>query len=255
MIDYARLATRDAARNKFRKNYREGIKPNYSGWAHLLSMLGWGCAVIYLSLAQVTKMGGFEWLIFAGTMVVYNFLAEYVMHRWAGHKKTKLMKFVYQRHTGDHHTFFDDAHMAYEGVMDWRVVLFPLYLILTVTFLIAVPLGVLVYFVLGWNAAFVAGATSLIGYLFYEVMHFSYHLPEGTLPERLFRLIPGWRAVRHLHVLHHKRDIMHDKNFNVTIPLFDILLGTFYWQPYAQFEAERAEWLEHERQTAVQPAE
>jgi len=165
------------------------------------------------------------------------------MHRCAGHKKVALLKVVYQRHTGDHHTFFDDAHMEYQGVRDGRVVLFPLILILSVTFAMSMPVGLLTYLVLGWDAAYMAAAAVMVGYLFYEVMHFSYHLPEGSLLERTFRLIPGWRAVKHLHVLHHNRDQMHDVNFNVTLPIFDWLLGTLYWEPFDKFEADKAERL------------
>lgn len=249
---HPRQATRDAAREKFRKTYRGGINPHYSGFFHLGAMLFWGSIVIYLCVRQVTAMGAAEWsALFAGWLL-YNFGAEYAMHRWAGHKKVPLLKFVYQRHTGDHHTFFDDAHMGYEGVRDWRVVLFPLALILSVTLFMAAPIGAITYLLLGWNAAFVAAATILGGYLFYEIMHFSYHLPEGTLPERMFRLIPGWRAVRHLHVLHHNRDHMHDVNFNVTIPVFDVVLGTLYWEPFASFEADKANRLKAEAERNLQ---
>ena len=246
MTLHPRQATRDAARVKFRQAYRAGINPRYSGFFHLGFMLFWGSAVIWLCFSQVSEMGLVEWISFTGVFVVYNFLGEYAVHRWAGHKKIALLKVVYQRHTGDHHSFFDEAHMEYEGINDWRVVLFPLVLILSATFGIALPVGVLTYLMFGWDAAFVGGATVLIGYLFYEVMHFSYHLPEGSLPERMFRLIPGWRAVKHLHVLHHNRDVMHDVNFNVTIPFFDWVLGTLYWEPFDKFEADKAERLRAE---------
>lgn len=246
MTHLDREATRDAARVKFRATYRAAINPRYSAWFHLGGMLFWGGGVIWLCVGQVARMGWVEWAVLGLTYLAYNLLAEYVMHRWAGHKKTKLLKFVYQRHTGDHHSFFDDAHMEYEGIMDWRVVLFPLALILTVTFAIAAPVGGLVWLVLGKSAAFATAAMILGGYLFYEIMHFSYHLPEGSVPERLFRLIPGWRHVKHLHVLHHNRDQMHDVNFNVTLPIFDILFNTLYWEPLDRFEAGKAQRLARE---------
>ena len=44
-------------------------------------------------------------------------------------------------------------------------------------------------------------------------------------------MILGWRALRHLHALHHKRDKMAEANFNITLPIFDVILGTLYWQP------------------------
>lgn len=78
----------------------------------------------------------------------------------------------------------------------------------------------------GWhNVAYLYAASAIFGYLFYEVMHFSYHLPAGSFVERT----PGWKQLRRLHVLHHERDQMGAKNFNITLPIFDLLLNTLYW--------------------------
>ncbi|MCV6595949.1 MAG: hypothetical protein OIF40_02525 [Mangrovicoccus sp.] len=168
------------------------------------------------------------------------------MHRWAGHKKTKLMKFVHQRHTGDHHTFYDEAHTEYEMLKDWRVVLFSLQLILSAVVFIFAPAGMIAYLILGKDAGLVAAATVMGSYLAYEIFHFSYHLKEGSPLERMFRLVPGWRAVRHLPILHHNRDVMHDVNFNVTLPIFDVLLGTLYWRPFSEFKQKKSERLHRE---------
>jgi len=44
--------------------------------------------------------------------------------------------------------------------------------------------------------------------------------------------------MRHTHVLHHKRDKMAEANFYITLPIFDLLLGTLYWQPIAELEKD-----------------
>lgn len=246
MTNLAREAHRDDARRKFREKYRAQIHPRYSPFFHLGFMLFWGVGFITLAAGRITDMGALEWAALGVTVIAYNFAGEYAMHRWAGHKKTKLLKFVYQRHTGDHHTFFDEDHMEYEALRDWRVVLFPLQLILTATVLMATPAGFLASLVLGPDVGYAVAAGVLGSYLFYEICHFSYHLKEGSALERMFRLIPGWRQIKHIHVLHHTRDVMHDVNFNVTLPIFDVLLGTLYWKPLDQYEQDRAAHLSRE---------
>lgn len=84
----------------------------------------------------------------------------------------------------------------------------------------------MLYFTLSANIAFLMGIGGIFGYLFYEVMHFSYHLPDGSLVEK----IPVWRELRQLHNLHHRRNIMTEKNFNITLPIFDYLLKTLHWE-------------------------
>ncbi len=228
-----------AAMTKFRGQYRETIAASYSGWIHMLSVLVVGLVVIIYSLLQLQSPSLQEWLIFPAVMLLVNF-AEYYAHRWLGHRKTKYGKLFYSRHTGDHHSFFLEHSMDYEAVRDWRVVLFPVYLIFAFLFGLILPAGFFLSEVFSMNAAYIYAAAGISGYLFYEVMHFSYHIPRGHWAEKIFLFIPAWPKLRHLHVLHHKRDKMAEANFNITLPIFDLLLGTLFWQPITQFEKEQA---------------
>ena len=236
------LMTSDAM-VRFRNQYRASIAASYSGWLHMLSVLCVGLAVITYALSHLNAVSLMEWLMFPVVMLLVNF-AEYYAHRWLGHRKTKHGKLFYSRHTGDHHSFFLDKAMAYETVRDWRVVLFPLYLIVAFVLGLILPLGYVLSELVSMNVACIYAAAAMSGYLFYEVMHFSYHLPRGHWPEKVFSVIPGWQALRHLHVLHHKRDKMAETNFNITLPIFDWLLGTLFWQSISDFEKE---------QTAAEP--
>jgi hypothetical protein len=228
-----------AAMTKFRDQYRETISASYSGWIHMLSVLVVGLGVIIYALSQLQAASLLEWLIFPLVMLLVNF-AEYYAHRWLGHRKTKYGKLFYSRHTGDHHSFFLEHSMDYEAIRDWRVVLFPVYLIFAFLFGLILPVGYLLSEVFGANAAYIYAAAGISGYLFYEVMHFSYHIPRGHWAEKIFLVIPGWVALRHLHVLHHKREKMGEANFNITLPIFDFLLGTLFWQPITEFEKNQA---------------
>jgi hypothetical protein len=224
------------AMTKFRQQYRAGIVKSYRGWIHMLSVLAVGLGTIIYALSQLQSAAWVEWMVFPLTMLMVNF-AEYYAHRWLGHKKTKYGKLFYSRHTGDHHSFFLEHSMNYETVQDWRVVLFPLYLIFAFLFGLILPVGFVLSEVVSMNVAYIYAAAGISGYLFYEVMHFSYHIPRGHWAEKLFLVIPGWTALRHLHVLHHKRDKMGEANFNITLPIFDFLLGSLFWQPIAELES------------------
>lgn len=220
---------------KFRANYRHDIKASYNGWLHMLSVLAVGLAVIIFSFSQLASVSVFEILVFPLTLLVVNF-AEYYAHRWLGHRKTRYGKLFYSRHTGDHHSFFLEHAMDYQGIRDWRVVLFPVYLIFAFLFGLILPGAYVLTELVSFNAAYLYAAGGISGYLFYEVMHFSYHIPRGHWAEKIFLVIPGWKALRHLHVLHHKREKMGEANFNITLPIFDLLLGTLFWQPMTEFE-------------------
>ena len=37
--------------------------------------------------------------------------------------------------------------------------------------------------------------------------------------------------MRRLHELHHRRELMQERNFNIVFPLMDYLFGTLYWEP------------------------
>lgn len=210
----------------FRQRYRAQISPFYSGWLHMATVAITGLLVISYSLLQLQSPSWQQWLTVPITILLVNF-AEYAAHRWAGHRKGKhpLLRLFYSRHTGDHHSFFVDSAMPFETTTDWRVVLFPAYLIFVFILGLVIPLAAVMIYA-GWhNVAYLYAASAIFGYLFYEVMHFSYHLPAGSFVERT----PGWKQLRRLHVLHHERDQMKEKNFNITLPVFDWLLNTLYW--------------------------
>ena len=67
-----------------------------------------------------------------------------------------------------------------------------------------------------------SGATA-IGYaVSYEWLHLSYHLPHDH-PVGRSRLI---RALRRHHAIHHDPRLMQRWNLNVTVPLWDVVMGT-----------------------------
>lgn len=121
--------------------------------------------------------------------------------------------------------------MLWTTSRDWRVVLFPGWLILVVIAFVGLP-G---YFTLGALVSANAGAlwlTGIVGtYLLYELVHFSDHLPDGHW---LHRLVPGLSTMATLHRIHHDRSRMTAVNFNLTFPLTDYVMGTLQWPERAK---------------------
>ncbi|POA57297.1 MULTISPECIES: SRPBCC family protein [unclassified Pseudomonas] len=209
----------------FRQQYRAAVSPRYNPWLHGGFVLAYGLLCIGLLWSTLNRVQPLEWLAIPLALLFFN-LCIYVVHRWLGHHKRRLGRLFYARHTGDHHSFFTPGLMAYEGLRDWRVILFPAWLIVLHSLLFALPLWGLLRL---WNANVAAlfASCTLIGYLAYEIFHACEHLPAGHPLARL----PWIRQMRRLHELHHRRELMQERNFNIVLPLMDWLFGTLYWQP------------------------
>jgi len=106
------------------------------------------------------------------------------------------------------------------------VILFPAWLIVLHTLAITLPLWWL-FAQFNGNVAGLFGGCMVFGYLTYEVFHACEHLP----PQNPLTRLPWIRQMRRLHELHHRRERMQERNFNIVFPLMDYLFGTLYWEP------------------------
>ena len=209
----------------FRSRYRAGIRPSYNPWLHGAFVLLFGWLAIGIFCSTVHQVQPLEWLAVPLTLLFFN-VGVYVVHRHLGHHKKRFARMFYARHAGDHHSFFAPGHMAYDSARDWRVILFPAWLIVVHTLVITVPLWWLLA-QLNSNVAGLVGGCLVLGYLAYEVFHACEHLPAENPVTRW----PWIRQMRRLHELHHRRELMLERNFNIVFPLMDYLFGTLYWEP------------------------
>ncbi len=218
----------------FRARYRAAISPRYNAWLHGGFVLAWGLATLAFFWRQVASPSLPEWLAVPAALLFCNW-GEYRIHRGLGHTKTRLGKLFYQRHTGDHHSFFAEGNMHWEGARDWRVILFPPWLIVVFTLTLALPAW---WLLSHWspNAAALFGGTVIAGYLLYEVMHACEHLPDG----HPLASLPWIRQMRRLHQLHHRRSLMAERNLNIVMPLMDWLHGSLHWEPDAENDGQTA---------------
>ena len=209
----------------FRSRYRAAIHPLYNPWLHGAFVLLFGALAISAFWSNVHQVQPAQWLAVPVTLLVFN-LGVYMVHRHLGHHKKRFARLFYARHAGDHHSFFTPGHMTYDSARDWRVILFPAWLIVLHTLAVALPLWWLLKHI-DTNVAGLVGGVLVLGYLAYEVFHACEHLPSRNPLTRL----PWIRQMRRLHELHHRRERMQERNFNIVFPLMDYLFGTLYWEP------------------------
>ncbi|MBK5511907.1 SRPBCC family protein [Pseudomonas sp. TH15] len=209
----------------FRSRYRADIHRLYNPWLHGAFVLLFGILAIGGFWRTVQQVQPLEWLAVPLTLLFFNF-GVYVVHRHLGHHKKSFARMFYARHAGDHHSFFAPGHMTYDSARDWRVILFPAWLIVVHTVVITLPVWWLISR-FNTNVAGLFGGCMVLGYLTYEVFHACEHLPPRNPVTRL----PWIRQMRHLHELHHRRELMQERNFNIVFPLMDHLFGTLYWEP------------------------
>ncbi|EJM56139.1 sterol desaturase/SRPBCC family protein [Pseudomonas sp. GM48] len=209
----------------FRRRYRADIHPLYNPWLHGAFVLLFGVLAISVFWSNVHQVRPAQWLAVPVTLLLFN-LGVYMVHRHLGHHRKSFARLFYARHAGDHHSFFTPGHMTYDSARDWRVILFPAWLIVLHTLAVALPLWWLLKHI-DTNVAGLVGGVLVLGYLAYEVFHACEHLP----PHYPITRLPWIRQMRRLHELHHRRELMQERNFNIVFPLMDYLFGTLYWEP------------------------
>lgn len=207
----------------FRQQYRATISPYYRVWWHAGFVLAFGCLGLGFLFSQITQITLASTTAFIIGLLAFN-IGEYGVHKYLGHYKTKFAKLFYDRHTGDHHHFFTAEFMPYEEARDFRVILFPAWLIVLFSGFIILP----TFFIIKhWDVAIAAAFSSalLLSYLLYETLHACEHLPDEHFISRL----PWIKQMRALHQEHHIPSNMTKYNFNIVFPLTDYLLGTLRW--------------------------
>lgn len=205
---------------QFQQRYRQGIGLHYHGYGHGICVLAIGLGIIGYCVWKLELTSWQPLLTVIAALIIANGL-EYLAHRQLGHKRTRILPLFYERHSGDHHRFFTHLDPLWRDHRDWRVVLFPLYLIVAVASANgAVAWGVALLF--GPAVGYLWLMTTVAAYLWYEVAHFCWHLPEQSWVFRIGFL----RRMRLRHLIHHHPLMMNRVNFNITWPLFDYLLGT-----------------------------
>lgn len=202
-------------------NEQLALLPNgYSPVAHLSATAGIGLAALIAGYVAIER---FHWplLAIAATFFVLANLVEWLAHKYLLHRRQRLFEPLYDQHVPRHHVFYIEDRMAVAVRGEWRFVLMPSRAVLAIAVL-AIPLALAVAALFGGDCGWVAIMTIGSYTSFYEVSHLCYHLPPAHLVQRVGLI--RWLS-RH-HARHHDPRLMRAWNFNVTVPLWDFLLGT-----------------------------
>ena len=182
-------------------------------------------ATVVFSAAAWLSRGApaLAWLCLPAFWVFANFF-EWTVHRFPMHRPM-FPRVMYRNHTLIHHGAFDEKTMAMDNPRELSLIMMPWYTIVMLL-VAASPVGILAALIGGLPVVGIFYIGALSYFLFYETVHALYHVA----PEKLVRLgIRGdglFARMRAHHTHHHIPRRMAHVNFNVTVPLADIVLGT-----------------------------
>ncbi|MBX3211422.1 MAG: sterol desaturase family protein [Labilithrix sp.] len=214
----------EARRDAVRRRALAEIPWWYSPHAHLAATTGIGVIVLVASVVFLARLDpGVRWtdlLVIPAVVLLANYY-EWRVHKDVLHKRFWPFEVIYDKHTPMHHMIYVEEDMAVRDVRELRLVLIPAAGVLGIV-LAAAPLAIgLAHF---WSAA--AGwlflLTTSLFMVSYEVLHLCYHAPADSFIGRRGLI----RILRAHHARHHDPRLMQRYNFNVTVPLFDWLMGT-----------------------------
>ena len=132
---------------------------------------------------------------------------------------------LYDRHTPEHHLIFVSDDMSLREPREFRLVLIPVTGIVAI-FLVTAPPAALFWSLGQINLASLYLTATILYVVSYELLHLTWHRPESSRIGSL-RLV---RALRRHHAIHQDPRLMQRWNFNVTVPLWDLVRRTC-WRP------------------------
>lgn len=197
------------------------IPRHYLPYLHLASTCGVGLTLLVLGVLYVHAPRPWELLVIPAVFVFANFF-EWFVHKNVLHKRKPWpLSELFDRHTPSHHVFYVEDDMEMGSVREFRFVLIPAVGVAGSTLTVA-PLALLLGWLVSANAGWLVLVTAGLYMVGYELSHLSYHLPSSSWIGR--RALIG--VLRRHHARHHDPRLMQKANFNVTVPLFDWIMGT-----------------------------
>jgi hypothetical protein len=218
----SRHTTKKYTNNEYRKWFMENCLPRfYNPYLHFCFNIGTLLAVVGFNFYQVKQFNKWSFLTMAIMLIVGN-LTVTLIHQYPLHKRLKYWSFPYDAHTVQHHRFYTSDHILMNNVRELFVVMFPWFVVLGFA-VVAQPLFYFSFdYLLGSDLAHVISGSAACYFLLYEFVHTSNHLP---LSHPVF-YIPGMRAMREHHLIHHNPKLMGHYNMGIVFPFFDYVFGS-----------------------------
>ena len=212
--------SRERAIDRQRDRLAPGIPGHYHPVGNFAASNAVAIIAIVGALAQLKSVRPWEWLIVPAALLVANWV-EYLVHRGPMHHLRRGREILFERHTRQHHVYFDELHMSTRNPREYYWVFFPWWavgLVIGTAGLFALPLWLFA----SANLGLLFFSVAIAYYLAYEWLHLSYHLPPKSFIGRMSIV----RRLRRLHTMHHDTALMTTQNFNITFPICDWLYGT-----------------------------
>ena len=218
----ARHGLTEARRDRVRTRALDEIPWWYSPWGHLAATTGIGLVVLALAARALAKLEvhATDALVVPLVCLFANFFEWYVHKRFL-HKRTWPFEVVYDKHTPGHHMVYVEDDMALRSPKEMRLVLIPAMGVLGIV-ITAAPIAAATAWLWSASAGWLLLLTASLFMVSYELLHLACHAPAESRVGRLGFV----RKLRAHHARHHDPRLMQRYNFNVTIPLFDWIMGT-----------------------------
>lgn len=207
----------------FRKNHRKKTSYLLSGWSHLVAIVGGSLIASFIAIFFIRNLSCIELITIPVAVLLANFV-EYTFHRWPMHSVFKPLKRMYKTHSGKHHRYFTNESMNAESDDDIREVFATAFTVISFILFIVLPFSLLNILLFNVNVGLIFFATCMTYYSMYETIHMITHLPSN----HILLKIPFMKAAKAHHQLHHNTRMMRHWNFNIALPIMDIIFGTYY---------------------------
>src|SRR4051794_16069536 len=164
---------------------------------------------------------------------VFASFFEWLLHRFVMHKRIRLFEYPFKSHTLVHHHIFKSDHTYHlKKEADKHTIPMAWWNGPVLIAVCQLPFLIAAVFSRKWGLLCGGAVAFTVYYAVYEYMHWCMHLPKWRSLERssIFFRLNGH------HLLHHR--YMH-KNFNVVLPLADLLLGTLLLRARTHFAQAR----------------
>lgn len=163
-------------------------------------------------------------------VIPYASFFEWTLHRFLMHRPIGRFDYAYQAHALVHHRTFKADHTYHlQNEKDKKTIPMAWWNGCVLVLISGIPWDIIGWYLGTWAVPITAAFTIGAYYGVYEYLHWCMHLPRKRSLERtgLFFRLNGH------HLLHHR---YMNRNFNVVLPLADLLLGTLLLRSMVHFK-------------------
>lgn len=193
----------------------------YSAKAHYLATTGLSFPLIIYAFFHFEKLSAIDFLIIP-VFILFATLFEYVVHRYLLHRQMWFLKPAFVEHTLRHHSFFTHEAIEVTQSADFERVFFPVWGVALIQYGIVLPSSFAIGYLFSPNAGYLSLVIGALFFFMYETIHMITHLPQT---HGIFKL-PGLFFLREHHRAHHHKGKMGKNNFNIVLPVWDIIFKT-----------------------------